>query len=165
MAWAWGVIRMTAYALIYIMRCLACVVCLVTCLSLLTVAAGVDACVDVIVYMCPIQWIGTGIDRRRLVFFVVAVIALIAWAIQVIAGPRAGCVCVKPLVCQPGGPACALEDLSVPELVAVGTDLWLSGARVLCQLVGRCLIRLAHMGPGDVVFFCMFAIICGCCAR
>jgi hypothetical protein len=153
---------MTVYASMYIMRCLACAVCLVTCSSLLAVAFGVDACVDLIIYMCPIQWIGTGIDRRRLLCLVVVVIALIAWAIQFIAGPSAGCVCVRPRVCQPGGPACVLEDLTVLELVAVGTDLGLAGTRVSCQLGGRCLIRLAQMGPWDMVAFGMFIIICWC---
>ncbi len=91
---AWSVIHLAFYALIYSARCLACAVSLVSCTSLLVVAHGVDAVVDLFILTCPIQWIGAWIDRRRVVFLVVVMVALIARAIQFIAGPSAGCVCV-----------------------------------------------------------------------
>ena len=90
---AWSVL-MAFYALIYIARCLACAVSLVSGMSLLVVASGVDAVADWLILLCPIQWIRALIDRRRVVFLVVVVVALIARAIQFIAGPSAGCVCV-----------------------------------------------------------------------
>ncbi len=94
MTWVWSVIIMTVYTLTRAMRCLVCAVCIVTCSSLLAVAYGVDAGVDLVIYICPIQWIGAGIDRRRVLCLVVVVVALIACAIQFSAGPSAGCVCV-----------------------------------------------------------------------
>ena len=130
------------------------------CMSLLVTAYGVDAVVDLFILAFPTQWIGTWIDRRRVLCLVVAVAALTTWAILFIAGPSAGCVCVRPFVCPPGGPACVLEDLSASQLFSVGMDMGLILARVACQLAGRCLLRLAQLGPWDVVtagfFLCIF---------
>jgi hypothetical protein len=156
---AWSVL-MAFYALIYIARCLACAVSLVSGMSLLVVAYGVDAVADLLILLCPIQWIRALIDRRRVVFLVVVVVALIARAIQFIAGPSAGCVCVRPYVCPPGGPACVLEDLSALQLFSVGMDMGLVGARVACQLAGRCLVRLAQLGPWDLVITGLVMFIC-----
>ena len=165
MTWVWSVIYMTVYALTFTIRCLAGIVSLVTCSSLLAVAYAVDACVDLFITVCPISWIGAMVDRRRVLCLVGFVVATIAWAIQLIAGPSAGCVCVRPRVCLPGGPACDLEGLTALQLFGVGTDLVLVGLRVLCHLTCRVLIRLAQIGPWDVVCVGFFLIVSRVCSQ
>ena len=128
---------------------IACAAALVPIVSfVLLVAQAIDFAADLVLWLAPTAVLAQVFNRRRRLLFLVALGYGGLIAARSIAGLKAGCVCVSPKVCMPGG--------SAPEVGSLDSGLLGFLAFEILETLGPiCVEILARMGlsVNTVIFF------------